>query len=81
MKIFYDTVFERQFKKLERSVQKQAIEREVIFRADPFTRSLRTHKLKGFWAFWVNHRDRVIFDFKDEGIVRFYSIGDHDIYN
>lgn len=84
MQIFYLPKFGRQFRKLSAVVKKVAFEREKIFRANPFDPRLKTHKLhghlEGFLAFSVTHRYRCIFDFKDDGAVRFYSIGDHDIY-
>ncbi|HFC76985.1 MAG TPA: type II toxin-antitoxin system mRNA interferase toxin, RelE/StbE family [Candidatus Moranbacteria bacterium] len=84
MKILYLTKFARQFKKLPKSIKKSAVEKEKIFRKNPFDKSLKTHKLHGhlksFWAFSVDSKNRIIFDFQDKNTVRFYSIGNHDIY-
>ncbi len=84
MRISYLPKFGREFRKLPAIVKGAAIEKESIFRKDPFDPRLKTHKLhghlEGFWSFSVTHRYRCIFDFKDDGTVRFYSIGDHDIY-
>lgn len=84
MQILYLPKFARQFKKLPKSVKDAAIEKEKIFRKNPFDLKLKTHKLKGeldtFWSFSINYSYRIIFDFADDETVRFYSVGDHDIY-
>ena len=84
MKILYLPRFEREYKKLPVDIQRLAEAKEKIFRKNPFNRQLKTHKLHGelleFWAFSVNYSYRVIFDFHDERTVRFYSIGNHDVY-
>lgn len=85
MRILYLPKFARQFTKLPRDVQGAAIEREHWFRANPFDPRLHTHKLKGpldgFWSFSITHRYRIIFDFAESNVVRFYTIGDHDVYD
>lgn len=85
MEIFVLPRFIRQYKKLPKTLKKLAQEKEKIFRENPFDHRLKTHKLKGglseFWAFSINHSYRIIFDFQDEKTVRFYQIGDHDIYD
>jgi len=84
MKIFYRSRFEREFKKLTKKIQNLAEEKEEIFRKNPFDLRLDTHKLHGplrtFWAFSVDYKNRIIFEFCDKNSVRFYSIGDHNIY-
>ena len=84
MEVYYLPKFIRQFKKLSNDTKKEAVVKEEIFRNDPFDKRLSTHKLKGslksFWAFSVDRRYRIIFDFADKSTVRFYSIGNHDIY-
>ena len=85
MRILILPKFSRQYKKLPHSIKAAAIKQEVIFRKDPFDPHLRTHKLKGaldgFWAFSITYSYRIIFDFADEQTIRFYAIGDHDIYD
>lgn len=84
MKILYLPKFARQFKKLPHELKIIAIEKEEIFRKNPFDHSLKTHKLRGplknFWSFSIDAKNRIIFDFQDDDIVRFYSVGSHDIY-
>lgn len=85
MKIFYLPKFRREYKKLPGKIKDLAEEREMIFRHNPFDPRLKTHKLSGplkdFWSFYLDYRYRIIFDFIDENTVRFYSVGDHDIYD
>ena len=84
MKIAYHANFRRQFKKLHRDIQLIALHKEKIFRIDPFDKSLETHKLRGpfkdSWAFSVNNRYRIVFDFVSNNLVLFFAIGTHDIY-
>ena len=85
MTILYHPKFAREYKRLPERVKDLAEVREKIFRADPFDSRLKTHKLKGplsgFWSFSVNQKYRIIFDFVGKDTVRFYSVGDHDIYD
>lgn len=84
MKILYIEKFKREYRKLPKKIQEFAEQKVEIFRKDPFDAQLKTHKLhgllKGFWAFSISYRHRIIFDFADKNTVRFYSVGDHDIY-
>ena len=85
MKISYASKFVRQLRKLPKELQRLAIRRENIFRQNPFDPRLKTHKLSGrldgLYAFSVDYSYRVIFRFLDRKTVRFYEIGDHDIYD
>ena len=84
MEIYYLPKFIRQFKKLPKEIKEVAVIKEKIFRKDHFDSKLDTHKLKGklksFWSFSIDKRNRIIFDFKDKKTIRFYSVGNHDIY-
>ncbi len=84
MKILFLPRFAREYKKLPEAVKELAEKKEKIFRKNPFDPQLKTHKLHGelrnFCAFWVNQKYRIIFDFQSKDIVRFYSVGTHDIY-
>lgn len=84
MKILYLPKFAREYKKLPKEIQELSEKKEEIFRENPFDKKLKTHKLHGpiknFWAFSVNHKYRIIFDFLNKNTARFYSVGDHDIY-
>ncbi len=76
--------FEKQYKKLPKTIQHQAQIKEEIFRGNPFHPVLRTHKLQGkekeAWAFWINYSYRVTFIFLSEKEVLFFEVGTHAIY-
>ena len=84
MEIFYSSKFQREYKKLPEEIKQAAEVKEGIFRKNPFDSRLKTHKLTGeldgFWSFWITYSYRVVFDFQNEGTIRFYRIGTHDIY-
>lgn len=84
VKIYYTSLFVRNFKKLSREKQKQTIKKEKLFKQNPFNPSLKTHKLtgklEGYWAFSITYQDRVIFRFVNKKEVIFFRIGAHAIY-
>lgn len=84
MRIFYHSKFLKQYGKLDCSVQDLVQGKEIIFKDNLFDSRLKTHKLSGrlagFYAFSVNYSYRIIFNFVDNGIVKFFQIGNHDIY-
>lgn len=85
MEIFTTSGFRRKFKKLDSEIKTAAIEKERIFRENPFNRRLKTHKLHGkhqrYWAFSVTNIYRIMFDFIiGENTVTFIDIDTHDIY-
>ena len=85
MQIIYTSQFHRRYKKLPDEIKTLAESKEKIFRKDTFDSVLKTHKLrgsfKGFWAFSVNAKYRIIFEFGEKDTVYFHSIGDHSIYD
>lgn len=84
MKIFYSSKFAREYKNLPLMVKKKAEKQEMIFRQNPFDSRLKTHKLSGplkdFWAFSIDNKYRIVFEFVDEKTIWFHSAGDHSIY-
>lgn len=85
MDILYSPHFERDYKKLPDLVKRKAERKETIFRADPFDKRLRTHKLRGAlqdcWAFSIDRKYRIIFQFSnDDEQVWFLVVGDHAVY-
>lgn len=84
MKIFYSSKFEREYKKLPKRIKELAEEKEEVFRMSAFDPRLDTHKLGGklkdYWAFSIDNKYRIIFEFAEKGIAWFHSIGDHSIY-
>lgn len=83
MKIIYSPRFAKEYKQLPIKIKLQAEKKEGIFRKDPFTSSLKTHKLTGklkeFYSFSVNYQYRIVFHLEDETVV-FDNIGTHEIY-
>ena len=84
VEILYSKRFKKQFKRLPKKVIKKLIYIENIFRYNPFSPELKTHKLHGKlkneYAFSVNYEYRVIFTFIDSNTVFFLEIGTHEIY-
>ncbi len=84
MQIQYSPRFQKQYKDLSKTIKLVTEKRELLFRSNPFALQLRTHKLKGrlngLWAFSIDYKYRVIFEFIENDIVRFHSVGDHKIY-
>lgn len=85
MKIIYSPKFGRKYKKLPAELKIIAEQKELIFREDPFDPRLKTHKLSGhlkeFWAFSIDYKYRIIFEFGGKELVYFHTVGEHDIYN
>lgn len=84
MKIYYSGKFSKEYKRLPVKIKILAEKQEKIFRRDPFDPKLKTHyltgKLKGYLAFSVDYKHRIIFEFVEKDIVWFHSVGTHDIY-
>ncbi len=84
MKIYYSSKFAREYKSLPMIVKKKAEKQEKLFRNNQFDLKLKTHKLSGvlkdFWAFSIDHKYRIIFEFTDEKTIWFHSTGDQSIY-
>ncbi len=84
MKIYYFSKFANKYKKLPDKIKLQAKEAEKLFRASPFARQLRTHKLSGelrdYWAFSIDAKYRIVFEFCKKDTVLFHDIGGHEVY-
>jgi mRNA-degrading endonuclease YafQ of YafQ-DinJ toxin-antitoxin module len=76
--------FERSFGKLPQEIKDKAVRADVIFRSDAFDPRLSSHKLKGklkgLWAYSVDSRHRILFDFIDHDAALYLDIGTHEIY-
>ena len=85
MKIYYSSKFEKEYRRLPEKVKILAEKKEKIFRADPYSLSLKTHKLKGrlneFWSFSIDFQYRILFEFAKNDEVWFLSVGTHSIYD
>lgn len=85
MEVVYTPHFKRQAKRLPVSLRPMIEARITLFCDEPFDPLLRTHKLqgslKGYWAFAVDYRHRIIFEFEGKSRAIFHSVGDHSIYD
>lgn len=82
--ILYHPKFVKEFKKLDQSIQKRAVEVEKRFRMNPLHPSVRLHQFKGrlsgLWSISVTMNVRIIFERMENGDLVFLSIGQHDLY-
>ena len=85
MIIYYSKKFEKEYKKLPLKIKILAEKKEKIFRKNPFSSGLNTHKLKGklgeFWSFSIDLHYRIIFEFVGKKTVWFHSVGTHSVYD
>ena len=76
--------FERAFRKRSPPLQRLANDRDRLFRANAFDPRLKTHTLKGqlkeLWAYSVDYRHRVLFEFLSADHVLYHDIGPHAMY-
>lgn len=84
MDIEHSSHFLRAYQKLPFTAQKKAEQKEGWFRSDPFDPRLKTHKLRGklkdFYAFSIDQKNRIVFRFATHHTVVFLDVGGHDIY-
>lgn len=83
--LIWGSSFKRSFRKTiesDRYLKEKFADIIGVFVEDPFSPSLRTHKLsgrlKGLWSFSIDYDCRVIFKFMDDGSVLLIDIGNHD---
>jgi addiction module RelE/StbE family toxin len=90
MKLVWSNGFKRGVKKLIKKnpqLQQKIIDVLKILADDPFTSSLKSHKLTGnldgLWASWVTYDCRIIFEFSEdqelvERVIFLIDLGSHD---
>ncbi|MFB2877481.1 type II toxin-antitoxin system YafQ family toxin [Floridanema aerugineum] len=90
MTLVWDNSFRRAFKRLVRKnpqMQEKIFEVLEVLDADPFSPSLKSHKLRGnldgLWACWVEYNCRIIFSLvtdeeSGEELIVLIDIGSHD---
>lgn len=90
MKIIWNNAFKRSFRKLikkNQALKDTIINVLIVLSYDPFTPSLKTHKLKGnlfeYWSCSVTYDCRIIFTFSEdeeseETLIVLVDIGSHD---
>jgi len=81
--IYYHPQFRKSFSNLPKDIQKKAEEKSKIFKENPFSPSLDTHKLHGKlknqWSFSVKGQYQIIFVFDNNDVI-FLDIGPRSIY-
>lgn len=84
MDIVYTPQFVRMLRKLERTLQEEAVEKIELFEKDRAHTQLKVHKLKGKlknrYSFSVNYQTRIVYTPLSKTEVAFLAIGDHDVY-
>jgi len=84
MEILYKPTFIREFNKLNKDLQEEALEKLELLKTSSNHKSLKVHKLKGklssFYSFSVNYNYRIVFQYRTKKEVYLFNIGDHDIY-
>jgi mRNA interferase YafQ len=90
MQVVWSSGFKRSFRKITKrnsQLKEQIIETLILLAADPFTPSLKSHKLsgnlEGFWSCSVAYDCRIVFRFyEDEQLLQMtivlIDIGTHD---
>ena len=85
IKIIHTARFLKSLKRLPKPIREKTEEGDRIFRKNPSDPALNTHKLHGrfkkFWAYSVDHSNRVIFIFRNKNEVVYYEIDPHSIYD
>ncbi len=84
MKVAFTPRFVRLYKKLPSGLQDEVVEKIELFKDVNNHQRLEVHKLKGrlkkFYGFSVNCRDRVVFEYMSDNEVALLAVGDHEIY-
>ena len=84
MRIEYTAHFLRRMAKYSEVIKEEVYLKTKSFENPDNHERLRVHKLKekmtGLFSFSVTYKHRIIFEYLDNDVVMFHSIGDHDIY-
>lgn len=82
--IVYLPSFVKGFRKLEKSLQAEVVQKTRSFENRAHHKQLEVHKLQGKlagrWSFSVTQKYRIVFIWEDKQTAVFLAIGDHDIY-
>jgi mRNA-degrading endonuclease YafQ of YafQ-DinJ toxin-antitoxin module len=83
-KAFYHPDFKKSINNNPQKEKLQIIRKINLFLDNPYSSSLKTHKLSGklkdYWSFSVSYSQRILFRFCDKESVEFIDIGEHEIY-
>ncbi|MBI5470375.1 hypothetical protein HY968_03620 [Candidatus Kaiserbacteria bacterium] len=77
--------FFRNLKRLSPKLQESAFKRIELFRNRNNHQRLKVHKLKGkyigFFAFSIDRKNRIMFEWISDQEARLHTVGDHSIYD
>ena len=82
--IVYSKSFAKKLDRFSGKDKEKILKGVSIFWQDPFSPSLKTHKLTGklrdYWSFSIALNLRIMFQFAEQETVEFIDIGGHEIY-
>jgi len=82
--ICYKPSFIRRLNKLPKGLQDEVIEKIELFKNIDNHQRLEVHKLRGrlkkFYGFSVDYKNRIVFEYLSENEVALLAVGDHEIY-
>lgn len=85
IKIHFKPTFVRGFKKMEKNLQEEALEKIELFKDAKNHKQLKVHKLHGVlanrYSFSVNYRFRIVFVYLSKSEAVLLAIGDHEVYD
>lgn len=83
-KIFYTKAFLKQYNKLSSNLKNKAKKAIELFKQNPKNPILKSHKLEGKlkdkYSFSIDQKNRIVFEFSNEGNFILLKIGNHDVY-
>ncbi len=83
-RVIYTPGFKRAYDSLSQKTRDRAKKRLTVLRGNLFDGKFKTHKLsgklKGLYAFSVDHKYRIIFEFLGNEDIALHDVGGHDIY-
>lgn len=84
LKVSYTHAFIRQLKKLEPVLIAEVVEKVELFKNPTNHQMLKVHKLHGIFsgafAFSVNYKIRIVFEYRSKNEAILTAVGAHDIY-
>jgi mRNA-degrading endonuclease YafQ of YafQ-DinJ toxin-antitoxin module len=82
LEIIYSRNFVRMYRKLDPNLKEEIKLKIHLFKDKKNHESLKVHKLKGvlrnLYAFSINYKVRVCFDFTESNTAYLHSVGNHD---
>ena len=84
MDISLSPQFRKQFRKLEKLLQEEILEKIELFKDNKSNKQLKVHKLKGRlkgrYSFSVNYQFRIVFMYISKQEVVLLAVGYHEVY-